>query len=685
LRSISNQHLDLSLRLNGTRGVAGLNKYQVESIAGTLRDLGVAPNSFDWKLVDTGPYPGLRALQEGDEAILFGRDLEIRNCIRYLEELNDRISNRTLIIQAPSGAGKSSFLRAGLWRRLRGHAGFTPLCIVRAKHGVVRNQDWGFVSGLFQKPANHLKLSRQEIEERVTEDLLGLLMDIADADKLPGVPRRTLLIGIDQAEEVASLTPDETEELEYLLRIVLFEQNDIKIRLVLTLRDDSVDSVVDRLYKLGLKYDSNDYYRLSRLPSIRFRDVILGPAAVARRASFELKIDQPLAEALATAAGESGAEIGDALPVLALALHRMVEKCRAPDGRITLAPVDAKAFLEAAVADTARDAIKIAGADESMLRRLVIPRLATWDMRASSTGSARRQPATESDLFDGQRGDLRQLATALVEQRLLTRSRTDAGAIYEIAHEALLRVAPPRDLIVELRAKFLLADVLKLEAREWIESRHNEERLARRGERLREAVALVEDPDFGPELLRAGLKVREYLDNCSEKEVDEARQREQLRAAQLQLDLRARIETLDPGSNIKRIRFDEQLREVAPESCVVFVSHSSDDDAYASALDAWLHGNGFTDVFIDHGSFAGGDKWREALRASAGSARVVVCLVTRHWLASRECFNDFGVAWYMGKRIIPLLLLGASANLDTEGRARLARVLDEDQGIDLAP
>ena len=57
---------------------------------------------------------------------------------------------------------------------------------------------------------------------------------------------------------------------------------------------------------------------------------------------------------------------------------------------------------------------------------------------------------------------------------------------------------------------------------------------------------------------------------------------------------------------------------------VLFLSHSSKDDAQASAVEEWLRANGFTDIFVDHQTIAGGEKWPEALRASAGSCRVVV-------------------------------------------------------------
>jgi hypothetical protein len=55
---------------------------------------------------------------------------------------------------------------------------------------------------------------------------------------------------------------------------------------------------------------------------------------------------------------------------------------------------------------------------------------------------------------------------------------------------------------------------------------------------------------------------------------------------------------------------------------VLFISHSSKDDAAATALEVWLHANGFTDIFVDHHRLAGGAKWREELRKSAGACRV---------------------------------------------------------------
>jgi TIR domain len=79
---------------------------------------------------------------------------------------------------------------------------------------------------------------------------------------------------------------------------------------------------------------------------------------------------------------------------------------------------------------------------------------------------------------------------------------------------------------------------------------------------------------------------------------------------------------------------------------VLFVSHSSRDDAMARSLEAWLDAKGFDDRFVDHSDIDAGEKWAQALRDAAGACRVVVCLVTENWLASDPCFGEF--SWWPG-------------------------------------
>src|SRR6516165_8600076 len=89
-------------------------------IKARLAHLGIAPSSFAWTSKEgSGPHPGLAAFSEDDAGIFFGREADIMAGITKLRLLRKRRTSRLLIIQAASGAGKSSFLRAGLWPRLK--------------------------------------------------------------------------------------------------------------------------------------------------------------------------------------------------------------------------------------------------------------------------------------------------------------------------------------------------------------------------------------------------------------------------------------------------------------------------------------------------------------------------------------------------------------------------------------
>jgi hypothetical protein len=66
----------------------------------------------------------------------------------------------------------------------------------------------------------------------------------------------------------------------------------------------------------------------------------------------------------------------------------------------------------------------------------------------------------------------------------------------------------------------------------------------------------------------------------------------------------------------------------------VFLSHAGPDDARASELAAWLRANGFSDLYVDHATTAGGEKWADSLREALAACRVIVLLVTPARLGS---------------------------------------------------
>lgn len=530
---------------DNTRGSVALNITQLENIHEVLRSLGVAPNSFSWEPNEKGPYPGLRPLLEGDEALFCGRDIEIRDGLGEIEKFSESVSAQALIIQAPSGAGKSSFLRAGLWQRLRRHHGFTPLCIVRPVKGIITHSEWGLISGLFDKRANHLNLPRGDIACRVETDLPELFRAIANADSFEDISKipiqrkcRTLLLGVDQAEEMTALSTEEQDEFHKLINAIVDVKNTpldpIDLRLILTVRDDSIDAVRDCLAKYGISHDVISDFRLPRMPSVRFREVIIGPMEAAKRVGWPLVIDPALDTALVDAATKNAGEVGDALPILALTLQRLVANHRRPeDGMITLSPRDAEKFLEEAVIEATETALIETNSSTDDLRRLMIPMLATWDPHAGNEGAAKRKVANSNELFAHERERFKPIAEALVNQHVLTKSGSFEGTFYEVAHEALLRVPPLGLLITERKDKFIQVQMLQTEAKDWEKSGLKEDHLARRGSRITDSLKLVEDEDFGYVLSNTKSPVAQYLKACKEIDQKEQQREDEVRKKEL--------------------------------------------------------------------------------------------------------------------------------------------------------
>jgi hypothetical protein len=84
-----------------------------------LAKAGLDPRFFAWppeRDPDRPPYRGLKPLEAEDAGIFFGRDAPIVEALDTLRGLRDGAAPRLLVILGASGAGKSSFLRAGLPR-----------------------------------------------------------------------------------------------------------------------------------------------------------------------------------------------------------------------------------------------------------------------------------------------------------------------------------------------------------------------------------------------------------------------------------------------------------------------------------------------------------------------------------------------------------------------------------------
>src|SRR3954447_4384177 len=112
-----------------------------------LKRAGLDPTSFPFE-PGRRPYPGFAFLEEKDAAIFFGRDAQI---VKGLDEIRRIVRTgvaRMLVILGASGSGKSSFLRAGLWPRLkRDDLAWLPLPVIRPERAAISGK-YGFAQAL---------------------------------------------------------------------------------------------------------------------------------------------------------------------------------------------------------------------------------------------------------------------------------------------------------------------------------------------------------------------------------------------------------------------------------------------------------------------------------------------------------------------------------------------------------
>lgn len=520
----------------------------LDQIERSLREIGVAPDSFPWQPrdpADPSPYPGLAAFTEDDAGVFFGRDGEIARALTAIEDMRTAPNgSRLFTVLAASGAGKSSFLRAGLWPRLNRRPETKPLVVLRPGVGLLSGEQGGFKYALanwYRRAGRsvdwahiHAHFAGRTIEEGLRSALTEVAGEIG--------PGKLLVIGIDQAEELfATIGPArETEArdgLAALLNIVANPDGAPDLALAFAIRSDSRDPLGAAFVESRERAERNGWprrlaldstvFELDPMPDSAYREVVAGPARVARKTQSAVFEPQLIDELVRTFDG------ADALPLLAMTLKQLYGAHIQRD-LITLA--DYTAFYDGlpgaegpvrrALA-TAYEVAGSAGTDDN-LRALLIPALATWDPAAGEAGAEKRRIALRADVVAGDPGRAR-LADALVhaDVRLLTQGTSTDGPTLEIAHEALLRIEPVRDWVMDEAANLRLRDELVAEAAAWHRARGagdaQAERAAvdgRRGLRLEAATDLLALAQFA-DLSRADAPVADFVAACQAHETAE--------------------------------------------------------------------------------------------------------------------------------------------------------------------
>lgn len=503
-----------------------------------LMEAGLDASYFAWPPEndpDRSPYPGLRALEAEDAGIFFGREAPTILALDRLRGLREAAAPRFLVIQGASGAGKSSFLRAGLIPRLkRDDAHFLPLPIVRPEMAVISGP-----TGLVQALEEAFKTQRQPINrgdiaaavDGGVLQLLPLIARLVDAGRdalLDGTTPAplSLVLSIDQGEEL--FLAEGAKEAERFLALLkdLALASFPNLIILFTIRSDSYERLQTAKELEGVRQET---FPLPPMPRGAFETIIEKPALrLEQGGKRKLKVDPALTEQLLKDIDDGGGK--DALPLLAFTLERLYRDYGA-DGDLTLDEYRTKLRgIEGSIQAAVDAALKAADADPTipkdpiermaLLRRAMIPALARID---PETRTARRRVARLSEIAQQAHG----LIDCLVEARLLVTDQTSeegkSETILEPAHEALLRQWKElQGWLKEETADLLTLGSVQQAARDWTAKGRSPNWLIHAAGRLEDAERLRQRPDFVPFITSVE---QAYLGACRAQE-NETRDRE---------------------------------------------------------------------------------------------------------------------------------------------------------------
>jgi WD40 repeat protein len=485
-----------------------------------LARAGLDPRFFAWPPEhdpNRPAYRGLKALEAEDAGIFFGRDAPIVDALDTLRGLREGAAPRLLVILGASGAGKSSFLRAGLMPRLaRDDRNFLALPVIRPEKAAISGEN-GLIRALETALAERgFSQSRASLRDAIAGGaarvrlLLSALVEKASIGLLldEGAARKPVVVlAIDQAEELFIGDGG----------VALF-----------TIRSDSYDRLETAKAFEGMRQQA---LPLLPMPRGAYQTVIEGPAARLKDASRTLTIEPRLTQQLLADIEAGGGS--DTLPLLAFTLEQLYLDYGG-GGALTLANYTAFGGVRGAIEAAVKRALAAADQDARiprdaearliLLRRGLIPWLAGID---PETGSPRRRIARLADIPP----EAAPLIQLLVEQRLLATDRikvhdgaTERSEVtIEPAHEALLRQwGLLRGWLEEDLAALTTLEGVKRAARDWNANARRADWLNHAGSRLEDAETVAARPDLANDL---SADDREYLRQCRAQEETQRRER----------------------------------------------------------------------------------------------------------------------------------------------------------------
>ena len=469
---------------------AGDDQSGKSQLGEVLRRAGLRPSDFDWPPAsdpERPTYRGLSTLDDCDAAIFFGRCDQITKGMDALRRMRAGQKERVLSIVGRSGAGKSSFLRAGLLSRLRrDEHQFAVLPMVTPSRDPLRG-----VGGLW--PA--LSLDRAPTDDDELREHLVALRRSTVGEETSSV--RTLVLPIDPADELLAI-PDAVA----LLRRCVLADPDLLI--VLTLSDNRISGLD------GFDRSPAVCVLEHRLPAMSFEsymEMIERPGGLNEPPiTVFTDLARPLSDELAGP---------DALPLLAFTIQMLLERQEGSE-RMDLGDFQRglggiSGSINAAVTTAYERALRdpLCPTNRTALDELARSALIPWLVQIDSPEAPPKRRVAQLENLPA---PSRPLIEHLADQNLLTVSSKGDAKTVEVTHAAVLRNW--WGLTGWIREERLILErvtQVKRAAEEWDVVERSPDLLVHRGDRLKIAESLLERPDLARSM--AGIPL-EYLEAC---------------------------------------------------------------------------------------------------------------------------------------------------------------------------
>jgi WD40 repeat protein/energy-coupling factor transporter ATP-binding protein EcfA2 len=390
----------------------------------------------------TNPFPGLRAFEEEEDILFFGREKQIDELVKKLR------TTRLIAVIGSSGSGKSSLIKSGLIPNLQ--SGFMSgagsnwrICSFRPGSDPIKN----LVTGLVKPGALE--------DEEIAVDLLASLYEsslrrssngLIEVYKQSGIEKHNnLLILVDQFEEIFRFSKFESDSREGKRDSVAFinlllkaaKQTEYPIYIVITMRSDFLSDCTEFR---GLPEAINEgNYLVPRMTREERKDAIVGPISVANA-----KVSPRLLNLLLNDVGDNP----DQLPILQHALMRTFDFWKnkdIPDEEVDLIDYEGIGTMEFALSQHADEAYAELATDNQRRICEVIFKALT-DKESDARGI--RRPCKLADLCKITNASMEEVADVINIFRKQGRGflmppihvPLQPDTIIDISHESIMRV-----------------------------------------------------------------------------------------------------------------------------------------------------------------------------------------------------------------------------------------------------